>query len=171
MLTVLLVIHLLTAIFLVSLILMQRSEGGALSGLGGGSGANSFLNARGKGNLLTKTTAILATIFFITSISLSIYNRKSEVKTVSILDSVPSKEDAVALDIPTVPTAEVTEDSTNVAEEADEAVAEEKSDEAEAMPTEKTEPAEESSTKQEAEPASESEAETPAESGLPNLEQ
>ena len=68
MLTVLLVLHLLTAIFLVSLILMQRSEGGALSGLGGGSGANSFLNARGKGNLLTKTTAILATIFFITSI-------------------------------------------------------------------------------------------------------
>ena len=38
MLTVLLVLHLLTAIFLVSLILMQRSEGGALSGLGGGSG-------------------------------------------------------------------------------------------------------------------------------------
>lgn len=105
MLTVLLVLHLLTAIFLVSLILMQRSEGGALSGLGGGSGASSFLNARGKGNLLTKTTAILATIFFITSISLSIYNKRSEVRTTSILEDAPI---AVPLETPMaeVPVAE-----------------------------------------------------------------
>ena len=106
MLTVLLVIHLLTAIFLVSLILMQRSEGGALSGLGGGSGANSFLNARGKGNLLTKTTAILATIFFITSISLSIYHQKSEVKAVSILDNAPVSTPTEA-PVPAAPIAEV----------------------------------------------------------------
>ena len=45
--TVLLVVHLLVAIFLVSVILMQRSSGGALDGLGGGSGANSILSARG----------------------------------------------------------------------------------------------------------------------------
>ena len=61
--SVLLVIHLLTAIFLVAVILMQRSSGGALNGLGGGSGANSFLTARGTGNLLTRLTAILATVF------------------------------------------------------------------------------------------------------------
>ena len=105
MLTVLLVLHLLTAIFLVCLILMQRSEGGALSGLGGGSGANSFLNARGKGNLLTKTTAILATIFFITSISLSIYHQNANVKTVSVLEQAPV---SVPVDAPTaeVPVAE-----------------------------------------------------------------
>lgn len=51
--TVLLVVHLLVAIFLVTLILMQRSEGGALDGLGGGSGASSLLSARGTGNMLT----------------------------------------------------------------------------------------------------------------------
>ena len=75
--SVLLVIHLMTAIFLVAIILMQRSGGGALNGLGGGSGANSFLSARGTGNLLTRLTAILATVFFITSISLSIYYKQA----------------------------------------------------------------------------------------------
>ena len=56
--SVLLVIHLMVAILLVVLILMQRNTGNALSGLGGGNGADSFLSARGKGNLLTRTTAI-----------------------------------------------------------------------------------------------------------------
>ena len=52
--TVLLVIHLIVAIFLVAVILLQRSEGGALDGLGGGSGAANFLTARGTGNFLTR---------------------------------------------------------------------------------------------------------------------
>lgn len=76
--TVLLVVHLLVAIFLVTLILMQRSEGGALDGLGGGSGASSLLSARGTGNMLTRLTAILATVFFLTSISLSIYYKGAQ---------------------------------------------------------------------------------------------
>ena len=87
--SVLLVIHLMVAILLVTLILMQRNSGNALSGLGGGNGADSFLSARGKGNLLTRTTAILATIFFITSILLALYY-KGEAKTVeSITDVAP----------------------------------------------------------------------------------
>ena len=76
--TVLLVVHLIVAIFLVAVILLQRSTGGALDGLGGGSGASNFLTARGKGNFLTRMTAILATIFIITSISLSIYLLEAE---------------------------------------------------------------------------------------------
>lgn len=87
--TVLLVIHLITAIFLVAVILLQRSEGGALDGLGGGSGASSFLTARGTGNFLTRLTAILATIFIITSISLSIYHQGFERKSGSILEAEP----------------------------------------------------------------------------------
>lgn len=63
--SVLLVIHLMVAILLVVLILMQRNSGNALSGLGGGNGADSFLSARGKGNLLTRTTAVLATVFLL----------------------------------------------------------------------------------------------------------
>ncbi len=90
--TVLLVVHLLVAIFLVSLILMQRSGGGALDGLGGGSGASSFLSARGTGNMLTRMTAILATIFFLTSISLSIYYKGVQPKPTSILEQAPAAQ-------------------------------------------------------------------------------
>lgn len=87
--TVLLVIHLLVAIFLVAVILLQRSEGGALDGLGGGNGASSFLSARGTGNFLTRTTAILATIFIITSISLSLYYKGTDRHAKSILEEAP----------------------------------------------------------------------------------
>lgn len=87
--TILLVVHLLVAIFLVSVILMQRSSGGALDGLGGGSGANSILSARGTGNFLTKLTAVLATLFFVTSLSLSLLYKSAEPKAVSILETAP----------------------------------------------------------------------------------
>jgi preprotein translocase subunit SecG len=69
--TVLLVLHLLIALALIGVVLLQRSEGGAL-GIGGGGGAGSLFSARGVGNTLTRTTAILAVIFFITSIGLTI---------------------------------------------------------------------------------------------------
>ena len=90
--TVLLVVHLLVAIFLVTLILMQRSECGALDGLGGGSGASSLLSARGTGNMLTRLTAILATVFFLTSISLSIYYKGAQPKPTSILEQAPAAQ-------------------------------------------------------------------------------
>lgn len=67
---VLLIIHLFLATALVGVILLQRSEGGAL-GMGGG-GAGSFMTARGAANLLTRTTAILATLFIVTSLALAI---------------------------------------------------------------------------------------------------
>ena len=68
--TVVLVIHLLLAVALVAVILLQRSEGGAL-GIGGGGGGGGFLTARGTANLLTRTTAILATGFIVTSMTLA----------------------------------------------------------------------------------------------------
>ncbi len=71
--TVLLVIHLMVAIALVAIILLQRSEGGALSGLGGGGGNfGGLMSGRGTANLLTRTTAILATCFIATSLGLAI---------------------------------------------------------------------------------------------------
>ena len=66
---VLLVIHLLIAVALIVTVLLQRSEGGGL-GIGGGGGGG-FMSSRGTTNLLTRTTAILATGFFITSLFLS----------------------------------------------------------------------------------------------------
>lgn len=101
--SVLLVIHLMVAILLVVLILMQRNSGNALSGLGGGNGADSFLSARGKGNLLTRTTAILATIFFITSILLSLYYKGETRTSSSIADVAPLTQ--TASEAPVVPDA------------------------------------------------------------------
>ena len=71
--TVLLVIHLMLVAAMIGLVLVQRSEGGAL-GIGGGGGAN-FMAARSSGNVLTRATTILAAGFFVTSIALTILAR------------------------------------------------------------------------------------------------
>lgn len=84
---IILVIHLLIAIALVGVILLQRSEGGAL-GIGGGGGGG-LMTGRQAGNLLTRTTAILATIFFVTSLTLAII-ANSRSSGSSPFDSVPS---------------------------------------------------------------------------------
>jgi preprotein translocase subunit SecG len=79
--TVLIVIHLLVVIALIATVLLQRSEGGALGMGGGGSGGGGFFTGRGQANALTRATAILATLFFITSLSLTIlasYNRSQK---------------------------------------------------------------------------------------------
>ncbi len=84
---VLLVIHLLIALALVGVILLQRSEGGAL-GIGGGGGSG-VMSGRAAGNLLTRTTAILATGFFITSLALALLaNNRSQPG--SIVDQAPA---------------------------------------------------------------------------------
>ena len=109
--SVLLVLQLIVAIFLVAVILMQRSNGGALSGLGGDSGIGGLLSARGKGNILTRITAVLATLFFGLSMALSIYFSRIEVKRTSIVDTpvaeqnIPAEETPAPAE-PQVPTAE-----------------------------------------------------------------
>ena len=71
MITVVLVIHLLIAIALVGVVLLQRSEGGALGIGGGGGGGSGFMTGRGTANLLTRATAILAALFIVTSLTLA----------------------------------------------------------------------------------------------------
>ena len=68
--TVLIVVHLMVVIGLIVTVLLQRSEGGAL-GIGGGSGGGLF-TGRGQANALTRATAVLAAIFFVTSIALTV---------------------------------------------------------------------------------------------------
>lgn len=84
--TVVLVIHLMIAAALVGVVLMQKSEGGALGmGSGGGAGGG-FLTGRGTANLLTRTTAALALAFFTTSIMLTLMaNQRTSAP--SLLDS------------------------------------------------------------------------------------
>jgi preprotein translocase subunit SecG len=69
MIAVLLVVHIMVAVALIGVVLLQRSEGGAL-GIGGGGGGG-FMTGRGAGNALTKTTAVLAAMFFATSMGLT----------------------------------------------------------------------------------------------------
>jgi preprotein translocase subunit SecG len=69
---ILLVVHLIIALGLVGVVLLQRSEGGALGIGGGGGGGGNLFSARGVGNALTRTTAYLAVAFFATSISLTV---------------------------------------------------------------------------------------------------
>lgn len=83
--TVILVIHLMIAVAMVAVILLQRSEGGAL-GIGGGGG---FMTGRGTANLLTRLTAFLAAAFFATSIILTILSR-GPTQPASIVDQTPA---------------------------------------------------------------------------------
>lgn len=91
--TVVLVIHLLIALALIAVVLLQRSEGGAL-GIGGGQAGGSLFSSRGTANVLTRATAMLAVAFFITSILLTILNRHSQPGSVidQISPSAPAGE-------------------------------------------------------------------------------
>jgi preprotein translocase subunit SecG len=97
--TVLLVIHLMIAASLVGVVLLQKSEGGAL-GIGGGGGGG-FLTGRGQANLLTRITAALALAFFASSISLSIFGRHHTSPTGSVFDNAaPASTTAPATPAP-----------------------------------------------------------------------
>ena len=98
--TVVLVIHLMIAIALVGVVLMQRSEGGALGIGGGGGGGGGFLTGRGTANLLTRITAGLAVCFFITSILLSILAKQSRAPT-SIFNTPASQPTSTTPAVPT----------------------------------------------------------------------
>jgi preprotein translocase subunit SecG len=85
--TVVIVIHLMIVAVLIGTVLLQKSEGGGL-GMGGGAG---FMSSRGTANLLTRTTAVLAVGFFITSLLLS-WIASYDRKPASILGSQPSSQ-------------------------------------------------------------------------------
>ena len=85
--TVVLVIHLMVAASLVGLVLLQRSEGGALGMGGGGGGGGGFMTGRSTADLLTRATAIAAALFFATSLTLAILAKQNTTPT-SIFDEV-----------------------------------------------------------------------------------
>lgn len=89
---VLIVIYLLIVLAMIGVILMQRSEGGAL-GIGGGGNGN--FQVRSQGDLLSRTTAILAALFFATAIGLTVINEIDRT-TSTILDSAAQGEEGEA---------------------------------------------------------------------------
>ena len=89
MITVLLIIHLFVTLALIGVVLIQRSEGGGL-GIGSSQGMGAFMSGRGTANLLTRTTAILATVFMLLSLTLALMNRGTTGVGRSLLESAAS---------------------------------------------------------------------------------
>ncbi len=104
--TVLIVVHVMLALGLVILVLLQRSEGGGLGMGGGGGGMGGLVSSRSAANFLTRTTAILAACFMVTSIVLTILARDSAPSR-SIMDEVEAEpvaeEVPIEDDLPSVP--------------------------------------------------------------------
>ena len=93
---ILLTLNIIFAIILVLLVLMQKSEGGAL---GIGVSQENFMFSRTAGNFMTKATAVVATLFIICSLGLTIISRGDLVPTSSVLDTIEEK----AEDTPSIP--------------------------------------------------------------------
>ena len=93
---ILLILNIVLAIILVILILFQKSEGGAL---GIGVSQDNFMFSRSAGNFLTKATAIVATLFIICSLCLTILSRGELTPTTSVIDKIEENTD----DAPKVP--------------------------------------------------------------------
>ena len=93
---VLLILNVIIAIVLVLLILLQKSEGGAL---GIGVSQDNFMFSRSAGDFMTKATAFVATLFIICSLSLTIISRDGLESTVSVIDKIDEKSD----DTPKIP--------------------------------------------------------------------
>jgi len=100
---VILIIHLLLALGLIAVVLMQRSEGG---GLGMGSGGGGVMSGRSAATALSKVTWVLAAAFICTSISMTIIASQNSAGT-SVIDRLgvtpPASENASPADQPTVP--------------------------------------------------------------------
>ena len=96
--TAILVIHILVALGIIGLVLIQHGKGadaGAAFGGGGGGASGSVFGAQGSSNFLSRSTAILATLFFLTSLTLA-YLAKSDKPAESLLERVPTTETAPA---------------------------------------------------------------------------
>ena len=93
---ILLILNVILAVILVLLVLLQKSEGGAL---GIGVSQDNFMFSRSAGDFMTKATAVIATLFIITSLSLTIISREGLTPTISIIDKIEENTD----DTPKIP--------------------------------------------------------------------
>ena len=91
-----LLINIIAAILLIIVVLLQKSEGGAL---GLGASQDSFISSRSASNFLSKTTGIIATIFIITSILMTVLSQK-EISRTSVLEEVEEKQESSEPEIP-----------------------------------------------------------------------
>ena len=93
---IILSVNIISAVILVIVILFQRSEGGAL---GIGASQDSLISSRTAGNFLTKTTAILATIFIVSSIFMTIFSQE-KISNKSVLEKIEENQETNEPQIP-----------------------------------------------------------------------
>ena len=93
---ILLILNVILAIILVLLVLLQKSEGGAL---GIGVSQDNFMFSRSAGDFMTKATAVIATLFIICSLCLTIISREGLTPTTSVMDKIDEKSN----DTPKIP--------------------------------------------------------------------
>tara|TARA_B110000438_G_scaffold217710_1_gene210487 strand:+ start:223 stop:522 length:300 start_codon:yes stop_codon:yes gene_type:complete len=94
--SLILILNIIFAILLVAFVLLQKSEGGAL---GLGASQDSFISSRSAGNFFTKATAIVATLFIITSVLLTVLSQE-KISTRSVLEKIEEKQDSSEPQIP-----------------------------------------------------------------------
>ena len=100
---VLIIIQLFISVALIGAVLLQRSEGGALGMGGGGSGLGGLFSPRGAADTLTRTTAILAALFFLTSLILTLLALHGRPQSQSILDQQAAPGKIQPLTLPQKP--------------------------------------------------------------------
>ncbi|MHA1540156.1 MAG: preprotein translocase subunit SecG [Alphaproteobacteria bacterium] len=100
--SVVVVLHIIFAVSLIGLVLIQKSEGGGL-GIGGSGGMGSFMNARGTANFLTRLTTAVATCFFITSMLLAVMQSGTNKHDSLFSEEVAEKEAGIEISADTIP--------------------------------------------------------------------
>ena len=117
--TVILIVHILAAVGLVSLILLQQGKGADMGAAFGSGASSTVFGSQGSASFLTRSTAILAAVFFITSLFLAYFSGQGvsrvSVTEKSVVETVDSGV-AVDEDMPAVPTAPVSPDEANAPE-------------------------------------------------------
>jgi preprotein translocase subunit SecG len=101
--TVLLIVHVMIALALIGVVLLQRSEGGALGMGGGGGGGGGFMTGRGAANFLTRVTAGLAAAFFTTSLILSLVASQPAQRSILDVPQAPGTQPTKAPRAPSAP--------------------------------------------------------------------
>ena len=94
--SLILILNIIFAILLVAFVLLQKSEGGAL---GLGASQDSFISSRSAGNFFTKATALVATLFIITSVLLTVLSQE-KISTRSVLEKIEEKQDSSEPQVP-----------------------------------------------------------------------
>ncbi|HIC46685.1 MAG TPA: preprotein translocase subunit SecG [Methylophaga aminisulfidivorans] len=106
---IILTVHIIACLLLIGFVLIQHGKGadaGAAFGGGGGGASGSLFGSQGSASFLSRASAILATIFFITSLTLAYFSVETPGKAKSVTESVPTTEqevDKTPADLPELP--------------------------------------------------------------------